>query len=597
MRTFALFLIPACAFAASPTHSVIGTQHDLTVTGASPVKSTVGDACLFCHASHNIQPNITPLWDHQLSSQTYTLYTSSTYAGGTQTPSAGSSRLCLSCHDGTVASGQTVAVGLIPTTGSMNSTDVLGTNLAPSHPIGMTPADDGEIASNLFTAPASTKDASVHLIAGKVECTTCHDPHVQNNDAVAGMFLVRSNSGGLLCLACHDPSRVAPNPLNGWTSGAHATSPDTVPASGGFPPYGTVAADACSSCHGAHNDAAAPRNLKGVESAACTPCHSGSNVTPALLNVNAEFSKAYVHPSMTVVGAHDPAEAVPLSTTRHSACADCHNPHAAAAQTTTPVAPAIELDLANVSGYDTAGVQKPATKEYQVCLKCHGDSPNKPSTSTYGRTAIRYPAGTLPAGDSPNPPVPGDQYNLRLKFMSPISHNVMGFSVPTTTNGSLRAYMLNIDGTNNLNRPLTAASIIYCTDCHSNDQARNSKGTGPNGPHGSAYPHLLQMNLYQEPLTGGGGGGGTSGSTMCNKCHNVSALKSPHGGDHSSAGCTTCHDPHGVINGNSGANRAMINFDTGVVKKGSTYWGYYYTGTTKGCYLSCHGEGHNPHTY
>ena len=63
-------------------------------------------------------------------------------------------------------------------------------------------------------------------------------------------------------------------------------------------------------------------------------------------------------------------------------------------------------------------------------------------------------------------------------------------------------------------------------------------------------------------------------------------------------GCTTCHDPHGVIGGTAAANRGMMNFDIGVAAKSTTYFGYYYlSAASKGCYTNCHGEYHNPHTY
>jgi hypothetical protein len=55
-----------------------------------------------------------------------------------------------------------------------------------------------------------------------------------------------------------------------------------------------------------------------------------------------------------------------------------------------------------------------------------------------------------------------------------------------------------------------------------------------------------------------------------------------------------------VIGGNAGANRAMVNFDTGVIAKSTTYFGYFYLGTgsgQRGCYLNCHGENHNGRTY
>ena len=171
------------------------------------MKSAEINTCVFCHAPHNITPNVTPLWDHALSSQNYTTYTSSTYTSGAQTPGAGSSKLCLSCHDGTVAVGLTVTKGLIATSGAMTAADVLGTNLSTSHPLGMTPADDGSLVTTLFAATPTTKDPAVKLVFGKVECTTCHDPHMPNNDPALPMFLVRSNAAAnaLPCLSRSHP--------------------------------------------------------------------------------------------------------------------------------------------------------------------------------------------------------------------------------------------------------------------------------------------------------------------------------------------------------------------------------------------------------
>jgi predicted CXXCH cytochrome family protein len=600
MRRVAVGLLAALPlFAISSKQAVVGSQHDLTVTGTAPVKTTSVEACVFCHASHNVIPNVTPLWDQRLSSLTYSTYTSSTYSSGTQTPAAGSSKLCLSCHDGSVAVGLTVASGTIATSGAMKPIDVFGSNLSTGHPVSMIAANDGQLAATLFSSPATTKDPTVKLVSGKVECTTCHDPHAQNNDPSVPMFLVRANRGGPLCVACHDPSLPQPNQLNGWTTGAHAAATNTVPVTSSFGAYGTVSGNACSNCHGAHGNPVAPRNLRAAEEAACTPCHSGANVTPALVNIGAEFAKVYSHPTMTVSGVHDPTEANPVNSARHAECADCHNSHAAYAQTGTPVAPAIQASMSGVSGYDTAGAQSVAAKEYQVCLKCHGDSTNKPATSTYGRTAARYPQGPLPATYTPPPARPADQYNLRLKIQGTIGHNMNGTSIVTTANPSLRPFMLNLNGTNNVSRPLTSTTVLYCTDCHSNDQARSSGGTGPNGPHGSLNTHLLQLNSSQDAIGGGNGGGGGTAAALCNKCHNLSTVQNerPHN-DHNGVSCSTCHDPHGVIGGNTSANRAMMNFDIGIAAKSTAFFGYFYNaGGTKGCYTTCHGENHNPHTY
>jgi len=599
----ALVLLAIPALAADNKQAILGSKHDLGVTGGGSVTSAVSDSCIFCHAPHNALAPVTPLWDHQLSPQTYTTYTSSTYNSGSQAPSAGSSKLCLSCHDGTVAVGLTVAQGSIPTSGNMAPENILGTNLSSGHPVSMLPVDDGQLAPSLFNSPPSTKDPAIKLVAGRVECTTCHDPHTPDNDPAVPMFLSRSNANGALCLACHDPTRALPNRMNGWFGGAHATAGNAVGVQAGVGDYGTVTANACSSCHGSHRNPAGARNLRAPEEAACSPCHSGTNVSPALQNVMATFSKPYSHPVTTVTGAHDPTDTLPVNSARHAECPDCHNPHSAAAQIGTALPPGTQAAISGVSGYDTAGVQMPAVKEYQVCFKCHADSTNKPQNSTYmtyGRTPSRYPQGSLPAGYPIPPPLPPDQYNVRLQFLSTIGHNVMGNSIVTTANTTLRSYMLNVDGTDNMNRPLTTSSLLYCTDCHNNDQARSFNGSGPNGPHGSSFQHLLQLNLYIEPA-GGGSGNSTSGRALCNKCHDVSLIGNirPHG-NHNSYGCTTCHDPHGVIGGNAASNRAMINFDTGVVTAGGTYFGYFYNGSgsgQKGCYLRCHGEGHNPITY
>jgi predicted CXXCH cytochrome family protein len=605
---FAFFFSAASLMAVSSKTAVVGSQHDLSVTGG-PIKSTTTEACIFCHAPHNVTPNITPLWDHSLSTQTYTTYTSSTYNSGPQTPASGSSKLCLSCHDGTVAMGLTVTKGLITTTGTLASaTDILGANLSTSHPVSMAAVDDGSLALSLFGSPPATKDPAVLLVAGKIECTTCHDPHAPRNDPVVPMFLTRSNLNGALCLACHDPTRASPSFLNGWTSGAHATATNTVSNTTLLGSYPTVGNNACWSCHNAHNNGVGPRSLKAVEEVTatsttgpCAPCHGtvttniSASAAPAVLNIMSEYAKAYAHPTITVTGVHDPAETVPINSARHAECADCHNPHSTSLQSSTAVAPALPADLVGVRGYDTTGLQNPATREYQTCYQCHADSTNKPATSTYGRTAPRFPAGPMPAGYAVQPPKPADQYNIRLKFESTIGHNISGHAVMTTTVSSLLPYMLNTAGTSNTSRPLTTTTQLYCIDCHNNNAARSSGGTGPNGPHGSTFRHLLQFDLLQDGSPGGGG----SGAGLCGKCHNLTTVRneSPHG-DHNGVGCTTCHDPHGVIGGTPAANRAMQNFDTGVAAKSTTYFGYYYNSANqKGCYTNCHGENHNPHNY
>ena len=90
----------------------------------------------------------------------------------------------------------------------MNSADVFGTRplhdasgqLHPSlealHP---------DLVAVLDRQPALDRRSTgaVRLINGNVECTSCHNPHVQNIDPNNPNFLVIDNSSSALCLACH----------------------------------------------------------------------------------------------------------------------------------------------------------------------------------------------------------------------------------------------------------------------------------------------------------------------------------------------------------------------------------------------------------
>lgn len=613
--TAALILVVPLVASPDSTRAVIASKHNLSVSGPGPVTSSKTDACIFCHTPHLSDVNTKPLWNHALSNQAYNLtYTSTTYNAGASTPAAGSSKLCLSCHDGTIALGLTNSEGLISTSGSMGAAAVLGADFTNDHPVAIQPVDDGQLHVNLFQATPSTGDSSVNLALGKIECTSCHNPHEPARDAVVQKFLVRSNSGGAICLACHSPSRPQPNMLNGWATGSHSTATNTVPTTASFGPYGAVNTNACSNCHQQHGLTAglAPRLLQASEEAACSPCHSGASVTPALRNVLGEFAKAYSHPTTTVAASHDAAEVVsPLNAARHAECVDCHNPHPASSTGGAANPPGLASALLGTSGYDGAGAVRPAVNEYQVCYKCHADSTNKPQStagySTYGRTPVRVTNSTAV-----------DPYNLRLKFASTVSrHNVSNARQRTAAQmPSLRANMLNLDGS--AGRSLAAGTYIYCTDCHSNNQARKSSGTGPNGPHGSTWNHLLERRYDLEPPPAGGAGGdsvgviytsginGTAG--VCYKCHDIdgSIVQDASFSEHrkhiegADTSCSTCHDPHGIHGGNTTNNSSLINFDIAVVAPpaGGGTLRFEDQGNFAGrCYLRCHNKNHNPLSY
>src|SRR3989344_4765644 len=131
---------------------VAGTKHNLSIYGpGSVVATSTTEICVFCHTPHFAQPS-TPLWNKQDTGTTYTIYSTATMTANTLGQPTGSSRLCLSCHDGAIAIGSLlnapgavladtlnlVGAGVIdPATGALVSTSAanIGIDLSNDHPI------------------------------------------------------------------------------------------------------------------------------------------------------------------------------------------------------------------------------------------------------------------------------------------------------------------------------------------------------------------------------------------------------------------------------------------------------------------------------
>ncbi len=605
--TLAVFLAPLMAFA--QTDTITGSRHDLTVNGPGPVKATTStDLCLFCHATHIADPNAPhPLWNQKLSIvSSYNLYGSTTYKQINTQPST-RSKLCLSCHDGTVAIGQTYSnySGRISVQGALPTADNFGTDLSTSHPFGfvMPAVDDGEMKLSLTTSPPVTSDPTVKLFDNRIECITCHEPHKPNFDT-ATQFMVRSNTAGALCLACHDSSRGV---MNGWTLSRHASATNTV-SNGAQLPYSTVAGNACSSCHAGHdNTSTTARLLRNGQEETCATCHgSSTNLSPALPNVVSELTSTYAHPSgLPVTPPHDAAETLPVKNSRHAECADCHNPHVAQA-TSNALPPAVPQSLAGVSGLSSSGsALATASHEYEVCFKCHADSTNKPQSSTYmayGRLPVRTVLST-------------DPNNVRLDFASSVARHNVTQPARSGISPSLRPTMLDLTG-NPAGRSMTASSYLYCADCHNNDSARGDGGTAANGPHGSKWPHIMERQYQLNSLPPQGAGGTFTGISytsgisnpyaLCDKCHDLDSRLNLGGsgtdsvfGKHQlhvvgmGVSCSVCHAAHGVQSGTATNNKHLVNFDSQIVAAIGSNIEPYVDTTRRQCFLVCHGVSHN----
>ena len=514
--------------------------------------------------------------------------------------------------------GNTVAYGQITMKGSMNPSDTLNGNMQASHPFSLVlPLQDNLhlVASLKATGKTADLTGAVKLIKGNVECTTCHNPHVQAKDLVSQNFLVKDSSSGQLCLACHDPTRQESgkvNPLADWSTSAHGLSAAKISPQAQLGSYATVAADACISCHTSHNAVGTARLLRGPNEQDCLTCHNGgANISPIVpySNVASEYTLPKVgHPFPTATNPHDDAEAVLLNNNRHATCVDCHNAHGSEQVQIFPGAPLIRVSQKNVAGInasDGATLLTPAVNQYENCLRCHGSKQTQAAPVADGFGYL--PQRILPAVTP---------YDLHLQFgvASASSHPVMqswnsSVSLPQP---SLLTFMLKLDGTNS-NRSMGTGSRILCTDCHNSDDNREFGGPGANGPHGSIYSHILERRYVfsQAPAAGqlisnlaltlNPDLGPTGQYAMCAKCHDIAnqIVKNTswnHHGDHINAGmsCSVCHTAHGVgaSNGTISGER-LVNFDLNVVaSNGGLPISYNHGPNT--CVLVCHMTAHNP---
>lgn len=251
----ALLLAPAMALGdAAPGAGIKDSHHDFTAGHPEVSTSDAGaGVCIFCHVQHRQKAPATAstrlLWNHKLSSLTYSWSDATKTVGGTLLPTnlstwSGSTKNCLSCHDGTVAVGDVYRTAAFPAT----SFTVTGTRvtdgkisasflLIPSasgdmkgnHPVGI-PFPYGGVANtyngittgaNVDTtdyvpAPVNValfSDAGGSSVQGPtagatgIECASCHDvhnKHVKEDPLLRDFFTLSSGSPSQLCFDCHN---------------------------------------------------------------------------------------------------------------------------------------------------------------------------------------------------------------------------------------------------------------------------------------------------------------------------------------------------------------------------------------------------------
>ncbi|MBI5505234.1 MAG: hypothetical protein HY899_10565 [Deltaproteobacteria bacterium] len=530
--------------------SAFGRRSAGSAVAATSANATDNDLCVYCHTPHSAKTQ-RGLWSRALEPVRYKLYESSTTEARLQQPN-GASRLCLSCHDGTMASGSTSRQGQAAIA-RLTGRSVLGTDLSDDHPISFV-YDQSLVARRRDLAnPASLIGGARLDSSGQVQCTSCHDAHAERHP----QFLVADPAFSALCLACHRPQH--------WEESAHAASPASTLGAGSLPGlgYGRVGENGCASCHRSHG-AEHPQRLlaSATEEGVCLGCH---DARVAEKDLRRESRKSSAHRVDVYTDVHDPTEN-PNQMPMHVECVDCHNAHAARADSDAGPMPG---PLTGVSGVSiSGGFVREATFEYEICLKCHGIS------------EVRDPV--VFRNDSPS--------NLRMKINP---QNASFHPVADVGRNATIAGLIS---------PWTQASRTPCTACHDSDSADRSS---PRGPHGSRHRPILAAEYRLDATPGRES---YQLYALCYRCHDRNTLLGrrdafPHRSHvvEDGASCAVCHDAHGSAN-----NAHLINFMrrdvTGkeIVRPSDQTGRLEYLSGAPGsgqCSLSCHGHDHEDAQY
>ncbi len=221
------FLFPASLCAAGPKVSEIGNKHNLASWNtavtykaqATPDDPRHTQICVFCHTPHNGSGGPV-LWNRKDPTRTFghlsspTLVIDNPDVRSTKSfygEPNGSSRLCLSCHDGQTALG--VVFNGDPIVFPAGLETIAYTNLSSHHPVSFVYDTNVLAAITLqkplegYRRPSDSPAAGFVKLDYKerMQCTSCHNPHQDQSTtpSAATPFWVGPDYE-TVCKGCHN---------------------------------------------------------------------------------------------------------------------------------------------------------------------------------------------------------------------------------------------------------------------------------------------------------------------------------------------------------------------------------------------------------
>jgi hypothetical protein len=353
---FALLLGASGIAPAAIQPNILATKHNLSTSGPGLVKATSEtQVCVFCHTPHGgDQTAGAPLWNRAQSTATYTAYLSSSMDANPAPGLPGaSSKVCLSCHDGTLAIGVVMNLngmganitmsgtgtgGVMPEGSGVTTgyTRNLGIDLSNDHPISITydttlSSNDGElrtppVVSGTYTFVGNRSFGVKPLFpleSSQMQCSTCHDPHLWDSNpndpplkflrgmrlqlaAPLGGFYVADSD--IMCLACHDKDKSVAT----WSNSAHANInvaneayTNAAATTREFPLSTPVWQASCLNCHDTHTVQGARHLLREGTDSVTIPKSGGNSA------MEETCYQCHSDPSTSILNQSSPPNMVP----------------------------------------------------------------------------------------------------------------------------------------------------------------------------------------------------------------------------------------------------------------------------------------------